>query len=148
MAELTPKTINELPLASAPNDDDLLPISSGGETKRIKVSTLNDYSARYTDETITPAANVSFDGRLLKCGRLRVISGKITTAADFDVYQVLLTMPSVIDGFACAPIYDLFYGITDHTIYVDSETATIRVGGGATVLRAGTYYVYCTFVLQ
>lgn len=58
MAELTPKAINELPLAAALNDEDLFPISSGGVTKRVKASAIKELGAlTYIEETIL----VSFD---------------------------------------------------------------------------------------
>lgn len=40
MAELTPKTINELPLASSLGANDLIPISSGGAAKRLPGSAI------------------------------------------------------------------------------------------------------------
>lgn len=44
MAELTPKTINELPLASSLGANDLIPISSGGEAKRLPGSAIMQWN--------------------------------------------------------------------------------------------------------
>ena len=65
MAELTPKTINELPLASEIGANDLMPISSGGAAKRVRGSSIvNNSGVNYCKMP---------DGTLLCWGRTDTI---------------------------------------------------------------------------
>lgn len=81
MAELTPKTINELPLASSLGANDLIPISSGGEAKRLPGSAL------------VPEGGASYcklpDGTALAWGLVslpsRTDAGNVTVNATFPL---------------------------------------------------------------
>lgn len=56
MAELTAKTIDELPLASVLGANDLIPISSGGAAKRLPGSAIVGWSAVATVTGTTPVS--------------------------------------------------------------------------------------------
>jgi len=77
MAELTPKTINELPLASALGANDLLPISSGSEAKRLPGSAvINESAAGYCKMP---------DGTLIQYGFYEIPSGAARVLVNFPL---------------------------------------------------------------
>ena len=77
MATLTPKTINELPSATSLNASDLVPISSGGYSKKAAASAFWATSAGGYCKMP--------DGTLIQAGSVTIPSGVYTATVSFDV---------------------------------------------------------------
>lgn len=83
MAELTPKTINELPLASSLGANDLIPISSGGEAKRLPGSAIMAESG---------SGYAKFpDGTMIQWGTASITSGTFSQIGSSGVFSLAIS---------------------------------------------------------
>lgn len=91
--------------------------------------------------TATTPSNVTFTGDAYRIGHLLIVAGRIVTTAQFNVYDVILTLPYPSLTSTNFPLFDANFGPVSSAIYIDKDSRNIRVGGAD--LSAGTYNIYC-----
>lgn len=145
MADLTGKTVSELPQTSALIDSDLFLVSKSGASRASTFELLKNYVMRGVSVALADTPSVTVDrASVWRYGSLLTVSVRITTSAAIASNGNVLTFP---DTFRAGVLQDVVGNSTDgpsQNFYIPANSPYLRTSGA---LPAGSYTITGTIHL-
>ena len=158
MADLTPKTIGELPTASTLNDADIFPLSQSSAAKKTPFSTIKDAvknyvnDGSYSNSSVSPTstnANVTHYGTYAtQIGKTTEVSFNFKLDADLSNNTTVMTFASLPAPKSSTTVGACFSASSSS--YVGMMDLQPNGGNGFTLISVGSLragnYIRCTIV--